>query len=472
MPRSGLQTSDSLGIEIENFQASYAPGDTIIGRVTRNESLNVAAAGVAIKLFGRAKTKITRSGTESKSNYRGRAVFLEVQEVLHRGKILSADGIRHSWPFSITIPTASQPGFESPGGEWSEEEDFLGSYKVDVTKHQLPSAFYFTGSDWFTGTKVESFVEYVLKAQIDNSDSDKAGRVLAETTMPLFVSRPSTEFPIETHKIWIVAFEHQVKSLRLLPAHADKKLTMRQRSRMLFQPSTTPKYGFSVELEYPNTIQLSHPKPAPLTIHIKPNRVRTSHEFCSDTSARTIDALTLPPVKLVALKLELRATVKSRAHSTFGTTNTTKHRDYDITYYEPFPSPVIPAIQTGGKAINGPTPLDLGSLIMHSYGASALNTNPVRFETPVYPTFSTYNINLSYEFRWTVVIECAGERENFHADTPVTILAPSAEQERHRLEGMNVEEAKASYEKWLEAVSLGLTGADLVLQLIEVVGQA
>jgi hypothetical protein len=89
MPRTGPKSSARLGIELEDPQPVYFPGDTLNGHVTCEEPSEHQSSYSAprVKLFGRAKTKYTVSTTNGKSIERGRAVFFEELQLLQKGPV-------------------------------------------------------------------------------------------------------------------------------------------------------------------------------------------------------------------------------------------------------------------------------------------------------------------------------------------------------------------------------------------------
>ncbi len=153
MPRTGRRNAAGLAIEVDDLQANYLPGDTLTGRVIYSKPLDNAQlwpyTTIRLKLFGRAKTKYIVKTSNGTSISRGRAVFFEISQNLSQGCERKAL-LDWAWPFTITIPTTSQPGFAQRGDEWKHHIGYLATKDaekkpVDVNKHPLPSIMYYFG---------------------------------------------------------------------------------------------------------------------------------------------------------------------------------------------------------------------------------------------------------------------------------------------------------------------------------------
>lgn len=201
MPRTPPKSSPHLTIELDHPQPTYFPGDTITGYVTcDNVPVGIAAthyslsSSVRLKLFGRAKSKYIVRSTNGTSIKRGRAVFFEEQQILCKDSTACDNG-QHAWPFSVTIPTTSMPGFKTRRNcdTWAADHPFLRTRdaekrEIDVTQHRLPSIMYYKSESAVSGRTVEAFVEYVLVAESGTTSTTAA-------TYPLYVRQKSTASP-------------------------------------------------------------------------------------------------------------------------------------------------------------------------------------------------------------------------------------------------------------------------------------
>ena len=344
MPRTGYKTSRTLAIELDGDMSTHLPGDTLTGYVTIEEppeQVPLYSSFVCLKLFGRVKTKYKKKTNSGTSIVRGRAVLFEQSFVLSKSKVCQNG--EHAWPFSITIPKSSQPGFAARGDEY--KPDSFGEYlhtrgedkkEVDVTKHSLPSVLYYFSESSMSGKTVEAYIEYVLAASYGENTAFH----------PIYVRKPSVQSPITDYKIktytdWQPTV---VKSLKLLPEHADKKLTFGQRSSRFFRPGKTPKYSYRVNVEYPQVIQLEHPDPIPLNIYVVPELDPQKTTICPDN-----DMSTLPPVQVVSVEIKLKGDFGIRCPGTLWDTDTVKHHTFPFSFPMEIKPVTIPVLQAAAK---------------------------------------------------------------------------------------------------------------------------
>ena len=523
MPRTGPRSSAHLAIELDNPHPIYFPGDTLKGHVVCEEPPQQQQApysAVRLKLYGRAKTKYTVQSQYGKANYRGRAVFFEETQLLHKEPMMREDrgggaaAGAHAWFFSVTIPKTSQPGFATRKDcdEFGAESPFLHTRdaekkKIDVTTHPLPSIMYYKSESGMSGKTVEAYIEYVLLAE--------AGDINA--AYPLYVRQRSVPCPIQDFEMQTRTFQEVVKTPKLLPEYADAELTFRQRSRMLFRPSKTPRYGFTVKVEYPTVIQLEHPEPIPLKIYLVPDLDEKTTDICSNG-----DLSSLPPVQLVNMELKLKGDISVRCPGMWEM-GTEKNHTFEINFREGLKAMDIPIgpmaelheansapdIPSNGKngapltttdstppaAMNtwqntegtevaytsagwrplhpttptgSPFALDLGAhaaILLGSSASSTLSHPPVSFKRQLYPSFATYNIQIKYRLRWKLFLTCAGEEFNISGEAVVTVLPPSEEQEERKERELGSAGMKKNYDD-LEA------GVEQTVQFIGQILQA
>lgn len=544
MPRNGLQTSHAATIEITDFQSTYVPGDTILGHVVTQQAFaqgpNADQALVRLKLFGRAKTKITDKSGKFTVTYRGRAVLFEEQQCIFRGAVIAGARI----PFAITIPDTPQPGFETRGDSWDKDKSdnqehiphsnvylpaqkYLSTTQEDVTKHKLPSVFYFKNKSSWTGSVFEGFVEYALEATLI---CPKADNVV--TVFPLLVRAQSTEKHIqaEDYKFYVKDSLNMIRSDRLLPENAERKMSLLEKSRKIFAPSKTPKYSYTAKLVYPQVIQLEHPDPIPFKIYIVPIFNEAQTTICTDGDIRS-----LPPVEFISMKLELIACTRLRCEGSFPGTYHGEDRNVtheipfrgsfqpftfkvptvvrgnlgpvDQTFLElgkaphhqnvPITSKVSPYIEPGalnpidddsvvpdgpieytrfqvhneGKYFLG-TPFDLGShldLRLSRKGSSTLGTDEVPFEEPIWPSFATYNIVHAYKLAWSINLSCVGEEKTVTDRADITILPPSEQQEAKKKEALGQEGMQKTYDDIMIALDNVSTGLEMGLELLQAI---
>ena len=496
MPRTGYRSSSALSIELDEAQPTYFPGDTLEGYVTCDNispGRQSPSSAVRLKLFGRAKTKYTVETTHGKAIERGRAVLFEEQRTLSKDPICK-DG-QHAWPFSITIPRTSSPGFATRGDEFKPDGGYLSTtddssprQAIDVTKHALPSIMYYFSQSAMSGKTVEAYIEYVLTAELGDT----------KASLPLYIRQRSVQSPITNYRMRSRSFPQVTKTPRLLSEHADRPLTFRQKSGMVFRPSKTPKYAYTIEVEFPTVIQIEHPDPIPLKICLVPNLDPEKTTICPDKSISS-----LPPVQVLSMEIKLKGDVHIRCPGILWDSGTVKNHTFDFPFRRYFKPVVIPVVQPAhSKHIisvpedqtvqqssflapepiaNGLTaspsidpvlqssPLNLGSylsILLGSSASSTLKQPAISFKRQVYPTFSTYNISLTYTLKWMISLSCADEGYNINGETPVTILAPSEEQEESKERQLGTAGMKKNYNDLEEGFGAAMQFIGQILQAV------
>ncbi|KAK7927030.1 hypothetical protein PG985_004028 [Apiospora marii] len=323
MPRHALKGCAGLNIDITDFQSVYLPGDTLLGHVSCSQPFpppgkkkaadNASRTEVRIRLFGRAKTKVVRKNNNSTETYRGRAVLFDQSHVVSQGAV--AESAR--FPFAVTIPETSQPGFAARGDDWDRERSesvllpqqqqstaseagkggghrqgfYLSSSQDDVTNHGLPSVYYFASKSGWSGSKFEAYIEYVLEASL---------------------VCPAKPIKGGDCKFGVREASRLLRTERLLAENAERKMTFRERQRRFWNPSKTPRYTYTAKVVHPTVIQLEHPSPIPFKLFIVPKLQDELTSICPDG-----DLSRLPPVEFVSIELSLKSKTRIRAPGNF-----------------------------------------------------------------------------------------------------------------------------------------------------------
>jgi hypothetical protein len=494
MPRTGRRFPTGVSIRIDDLQATYLPGETVTGRVVCEKSPVTDPSRpyqVRLRLIGRAKSKYVIRSTNGTDINRGRASLFDLDIPLTQDSTSSS---HRAWIFALTLPTHPAPGLPQRGDEFRPHGTYFSTRDankkpIDVTKHPLPAVMYHFAKSELSGKTSEAYVEYFLQAKIATH----------EATLPLFLRNRSTDTPIADFDSKSRTVPQSVKTPRLLSEHAETELTFRQKSSRFFKPSKTPKYGFSVKVEYPTVIQLEHPDPLPMRIAVVPDLTPEKTSICPDG-----DLSSLSPVSMTSIKLELIMQVDIRCPGTmYDHENDTVHT-IAIPFrggIEPVTIPVIPAEAIGEvmpapdpneawkrqisqtsnvtpvttttttSALTPPAePLHIGSHLSIYIGSSAITTlshPPVSLKRQLYPSFKTYNIRLSYKLHWRIGLTCAGESMEVGAQMPLTVLAASEEQEAIRKRELGVEGVKRNYD---DLEDWGIQGLQFLGGVLEVVG--
>ena len=473
MPRTGFKGSPTLRIEIDDQQPIYLPGDSLSGYVisdTGSSKLPDSLATIQLGLFGRAKTKYVIKRQQGTSIYRGRAVFIQIRKILHRGSICETG--QHAWPFSITIPEHPTPNFASRGDDFDPAAGFLWTkdsrtkQETDVSKHRLPTImYYFDHSSW-SGKKIEAYIEYVLFAESTR----------AKASVPLYVRRRSVPSPITDYAMQLRSFSQETKTLKLLPEYSENSPPVGTKLKSMLRPSKTPKYSYSVMVAYPATIQLEHPKPLPFKIYLVPNVDPQRTTISADNGK--LDGL--PNVTITSMEVKLNSYLHIRCPGSFSEHDATKHHTCVVGGRGVTTPIIVPVIQspdskpdqsekvtaivstnpftTSSKEATIPSSaLDLGTHFSLFLGARSLKRE-------VFPTFSTYNIFVSHTLGWKINFACAGETHGVSGEPQVTVLPPSEEQEEIKKRQLGKDGMKKSHDELEAGVDVALNVVGQIVQ--------
>ncbi|KAK8127467.1 hypothetical protein PG984_008575 [Apiospora sp. TS-2023a] len=335
MPRYAFKGVAGLNIDITDFQSVYLPGDTLLGHVSCSQAFpppkkktadKASRTEVRIRLFGRAKTKVVREGTNTTQIYRGRAVLFDQSQVVSQGAVVESA----RFPFAVTIPETSQPGFAARGDDWKREASesvllqrqqqskakdggeggghrqgfYLSSSQDDVTKHELPSVYYSASTSGWSGSKFEAYIEYVLEASLVCPGTESV-----TAHLPLFIRSHSTAKPIESgdYDFRVREATRLLRTEMLLAENAERKLTFRERQRRFWAPSKTPRYAYTAKVVHPTVVQLEHPDPIPFKLSVAPKLHKELTSICPDGNLSR-----LPPVEFMSFELSLKSKTRIR----------------------------------------------------------------------------------------------------------------------------------------------------------------
>ncbi|KAH6646042.1 hypothetical protein BKA67DRAFT_583041 [Truncatella angustata] len=544
MPRHGIKNSNAASIEITDFQSTYLPGSVVLGHVvTKLSFAEVSKAdqtSVNLKLFGRAKTKIVDKSGQVTVIYRGRAGFAEEQECIFRGPVTAGARI----PFAITVPQAAQPGFEKRGDSWDRDRSdnwgimpgsqssqairryYLCNTQDDVTKQTLPGVFYFRDKSQWSGNIYEAFIEYVLEATMTCP-----GTKDVVATFPLLIRTPSTQKPLAEadHEFIVRDSFKTIRSERLIAQNSDKKLTLRDRSKMFFKLSKVPRYSYKVKIIFPQVIQLEHPDPLSLKIYVVPILDQVQTTVCPDGDVRRLPAvefvsLELDLVSLTRLRCEgslpgrphgkdreetlsvpfrysfepftfkvpviIRGNLNPQESAGIGYRNDYRDGDLDAVLGSPYIDPgALRPLEDGTPVPQGPipytsfhaddagayflgSPFDLGSHLdirLSQFASSTMGHTRVPFGKPVWPSFTTYNIVRAYELSWRVKLTCAGESHTVAGRGNVTVLPPSEEQEVRKKRELGKDGMQRNHDDLMGALELAWTGFETGLDVLQAI---
>lgn len=340
-----------------------------------------------------------------------------------------------SWPFRITVPSrpiSNERGRPNKSDILEPEKGFL-SNQGDITLHDLPGTF--ACQDQFT---YDQFVEYVLKAELRfKGQGDKP----IESTLPLNMQPLGTTSPIAGFKPKLCRSVFQaIRSPRCLPENASKELRLLDRVKSKMS-SRTPNYAFMITVIAPTILQLHHHDPFPLKIYVTPKHGKEFSNFGEG------DPYSMPPTFFRSLKLKLlgKGRYRGPAALPMGSTEENHEVEYEFAVPEDQQEALVPILmpeksppsfeEATGKAASDGLPawstlrktqetnideskaLDLGEML-------ELKAHRVRPTNPA-PTFTSYNISLSYLLDYKIDLITADEDHKVEGGAPVTLLAPS-----------------------------------------------
>ena len=451
MPRTGLNRSPALAIELESPQSSYLPDDIVLGKVVRGAHVVSPRGWVNIKLLGRAKSKMTVSNGQNKSVYRGRYTIFQIHEKLFDGPIhVPPNGEPQSWPFAIAIPKGPSPPLVATGHD--QKYSNLSLKEDDIAKQPLPATFYYAGEGW--STKFHGYVEYYIEAELRVSGS---GSPAGTATLPISVRPPSTPIPITDFDLKGRSFGGLIKTQRLVPGQETAELSFKQKTQKFFGSSKVPEFVYSVEVDYPAVIQMGNPNPIPFRMRILPNRSRTT-DIISDVHQT---------VTLTKLMMEIKANTAVLCQGTFTSHDADKTVKHSLSLQQALISLGGPITIPSGPDAEA---IDIGALLdlrLDARRAYAMGKPLLAFQSQLAPSFTTYNIKHSHRLKWEAIMTVAGETMEVSAEYPVSLLAPSEEQEIEANNALSPEEKRKKYEDALEAANLGVQGVGAILQIIE-----
>ncbi|KIX94584.1 uncharacterized protein Z520_09630 [Fonsecaea multimorphosa CBS 102226] len=405
------ENSPGLSFEFNNPRQHYSPGDVISGRVILNTAADSAIGKLVVSFWGRAKSRIIQQHGQTVTYHRGRTQLFKKELVLYDGQYTHKPG-SFSWPFEFAVPEQAEATSILSGEKWKPKEHYSATTDGNNLDLTLPPSCYHRRHMF--GRQAECFIEYVLEANLTEPEGlhHIRGPQSKVSSYPIVFHPLSTPEPIENYSLTTDQRLFTFSTLKLLPEHAGTSLGFRDRARSIFQRDSIPRFSFNLAVQAPSIIQLFHPNPIPFLITATPDLSPMNTTIDTSTS--------FPTVILRSAKIELKTHVRCRAAGTFADSKT-----YEI--------PVLPS-----KALNHPltmsygmttaseATLDLGKLCDLHLGNAKLGS---RLETPMCPSFTTYNVSRSYHLLWELEIECAEKTEKFSSvknGPEIAIILPPA----------------------------------------------
>ncbi|KAK6527788.1 hypothetical protein TWF694_004768 [Orbilia ellipsospora] len=481
MPRTPATTSPLVTVTLSRKNPIYLPGDTVSGTVfVPPSNYQSGENNVHIKLHARCKVLIIQNHGEGKDYWRGRVVLFNISQYLTDSPTLVAtsNGTRQSYPFSLTIPTHTVPGYYKNNDPWKKASKYLDNAEMDISTHPLPGVFYYHG--YSRGNRGQCFVEYILEASLrpdrnpveevekrrggpsrpGGKKRDDTGGV-PTTVVPLVVRVKSTDTPIvydfsgksgegeEGGYVNVLRDEVRVRTMRLLPQYAtEQQLGIKMNLKSFFQPSKLPSYLFDLKVVAPQTVQLDHPQPFPFRISVVP-KVEGAGSKNSGNVYDGSNAAGLPDVKVLGFVLVLGMHPMMRARRGVMNWDSKSEKYHELVVNGELPAGMVGYVvprEEGGKGVYrhpdesntlGLTEqyLDLGQLL----NLNLTRTHSTRLEgqkaeykerRQLWPSFKSYNIHLWYEWKYKITLGVSGETQVVEGKKRVEVIGASEQQQR------------------------------------------
>ena len=411
MPRTSCTNSSKLAIFFaDGAHKRFAPGDTIVGHISRTNFLQRGIVAITVRLCGRAKTKI-RQGQDSdhvfKCHYFSDGTQ-ELTQVVHNGPVdIAADlDSSESWPFALTIPESVHM---RPDTEMMRC-GLLPAIAEDFALHRLPDTFK-VPMGFPSGT--EGYIEYYIEAKMQmTGESD----VVA--THPIIVrSQAPHELSDFSVKQWEGRFV--IATYNLQPN--IQELTLSQKWRKFSHSSKLPRFTGNMVIQVPTVIQLCHKATLPIMLSAVP------------LDSNTSDAIKEYDQTLVLKGIELEISIDSvvaalSSWRTLRDQGSAKHLTrLNEEHFERLERPILVPIGADQS------PVDVGTIFQLHLKPNGLYSAGTKVKTPtvarLQPDFTTFNIGHSHSFTWRFFFDLAGEEFSKRFTKRTKIVAAAAQDE-------------------------------------------
>ena len=396
--------STSLQIQLNDPRRVYSPGDSLTGNVVFTTSPDRAVGSVQIILLGRAKTKMVQHRGQNRRVYRGRANLFRIGDISFEINRTRKSGT-FVWPFSFTIP--EHPIAGQVGWQWKQEGSYLSS-SADTSKIPLPSTFSVNGHG--IGSRFHARTDYSIQVEVvEPANSSMFSRRTSTKALYPFhlISTHPARTPICDFDLRVSQSTDRIRTLRLLPEYVNAKLTIGERTKSIFRPSTLPSFAFDFTVTTPNVLQVGNPSPVPLLIAVK-----------ARANGSTINLDNPPRMRLISFRLAIKSHTTARAQGSIwehhdNTADTVELCRMTLAQDNPiFSNSHDLKCQDDSSSLQ----LDLGEIFNVRLRPGLLC-----------PSFATYNIVHYHSMIYKLAFECAGENVKFDLQgLPVKIYGPSA----------------------------------------------
>lgn len=405
MPPTVAISCPALGIQLDQTETPYIPGDVIIGQISRTAPTVAPHARLTVTLYGRAESCMIMTRGMAYRDCSGSFNLFDpgmATKTLFSDKPLHIEpGRNASWPFAITIPSSID--YDTLNAQKiSKSQSFLPLDPEAVATQSLPSSF--RSRKFSSG--IGAYIEYVLEAELELSERGKTR--ISRAAQPVQIGHFTIGPPIANFQLTRRSHDRRIVSQRLIPGLKDGELSFSQRAQQFIGSSKLPNFVFKVHVDLPTVLQVGNTNPMPLRIGIEPLWDRTT-EIIREVSQRI-------KIESLSVRLELCLKIKCRDYKAFSshevdiiTPEAVRTLDEDI--FLAWDTPDDSDSKQASKFI------DVGELLDFRLGKESL--------VHLYPSFTTYNIQHSHRLSCDLRGVFDDERIKVVSSHEVTVLPSS-----------------------------------------------
>ncbi|KAL4947173.1 hypothetical protein BDW69DRAFT_178926 [Aspergillus filifer] len=417
-----------------NSTKSLLPGQRITGYVSRTSPWVGTETNISVSFHGSCSTEfINRDAScHSSLDLFGRDGVR--CELLNGALHILADPGNNTWPFEIEIP--KHPDSSSLRSHPFGKASYLPLSSVD--QHALPPSFDLADSTTSSSSHDVAVVQYYLEATMSTPDASKHAEAIAR--LPVQLRCESSPFPITDFDVKIHSRQfYTVTSPRLTAAAAAAtadtatKISTRQQIASVLGISNAPRLIFCLETSIASVLQMGSPYPIPFEIRAIPQRADTSK--CIEDVPQTIS--------INSFKLAIHSTSSMIAFATgavgaaasvredhikrktilveysSSTPKKTKERNDEVQRKDQ-----LEATSSSSPAYNSllTLPINDSSKALNMGDVLDLKLQHEQFQVHQAPTFITYNVKRTYEFKWKLALEVGGKILSVKGRHPVLIM--------------------------------------------------
>lgn len=413
MPRSIFTASPSLELQLEPRRAAWAGGDVMTGFVSRAAPIVSPQAELVVKFFGRAKSKVVvQRGQSGASYYRGRYNFFDPEQ--HKVLLLSGPihipetGNKQSWQFRLRVPSALEP-MCILANKNQQKNSFLPLDPPSIHAQRMPPTFYAKGRALHC--TYEAYVEYFLQAELTTWTGRSAKTEIA--VLPINLLSSDTPGPIDMSRgLGRMSYQTQLSSYRLVPGEEESSLTLGQRAQELFRSAKVPQLGFTLQVEYPRTLQIGNFATIPFRVHAIADPSRTSDSLQGETL----------PLKVKSFEIDFRTSTDILCRGNLFPHQT--HGQHDVSLdikgaMARLSTPII--VPVGPKS----QPVDLGANMRLNLGITGAPLNIDYSPSLVdylFPSLETYNITVQHRLKWRLELSYGDVSRKLSDEQNVVLL--------------------------------------------------